>query len=280
MAAAQVLQTPELLEMILLSIPCRDLLLSQRVDRTWHSTIQGSVKLKRALFLAPTGPVVTDHGTKRLLYKTDTWQVIDATRLDEVLFRYAVDDETTEAYCLTMNPLMARLFPILGMEQKVGDIMPPLTERFKASLNHPDASWRKMLVCQPPVLFLYARDSSVAVEHRFTLDSVEPMGLGIDCYQPKGYGRTLRNKEGIKMLDIAWLYELFHCDRGVYGYVPSRVYLHDVFTWKRPREEHVTAETIAAAAKPYLWKEELTKLNVLPVHDDRAADYHSMTWQQ
>lgn len=199
-------------------------------------------------------------------------------RPDESLFRYAVDDETTEAYCLTMNPLMARLFPILGMKQKVGDIMPPLTSHIKASLNHPNASWQKMLVCQPPVLFLYARDSSVVEERRFTLDRVEPIGLGIDCFQPKGYGRTLKNKEGIKMLDIAWQYELFHV--GIYSRLPCRVYLHDVFTWERPREGHVTAETIAAEAKPYSWKEELTKLNVLPVRDDRATDFHSMTWKQ
>lgn len=63
MASAQVLQTPELLEMILLSVPCRDLLLSQRVDRMWRGTILGSLKLKRALFMVPAGPVVMPHGS-------------------------------------------------------------------------------------------------------------------------------------------------------------------------------------------------------------------------
>jgi len=53
MAAAQVLGIPELLEAILYELPMRDLLLVQRVNGRWQSTIQESKRLRRALFYEP-----------------------------------------------------------------------------------------------------------------------------------------------------------------------------------------------------------------------------------
>ena len=47
---ATVLNTPELLENILLRLDERTLLLSQRVSKTFNATINGSVKLQRKLF--------------------------------------------------------------------------------------------------------------------------------------------------------------------------------------------------------------------------------------
>ena len=51
--AHRVLNTTELLEMILLELPMRDILLSQRVDKNFETTIKHSLKLQRAVFLAP-----------------------------------------------------------------------------------------------------------------------------------------------------------------------------------------------------------------------------------
>ncbi|TKA47260.1 hypothetical protein B0A54_02738 [Friedmanniomyces endolithicus] len=51
--ARQVLQLPELLELVLLHLSQKDLLLSQRVSRSFRSTINHSIILQRALFLAP-----------------------------------------------------------------------------------------------------------------------------------------------------------------------------------------------------------------------------------
>lgn len=43
----------EILEVILLNLPMRDLLLTQRVSRGFHSVIQGSLKIRQALYLEP-----------------------------------------------------------------------------------------------------------------------------------------------------------------------------------------------------------------------------------
>ena len=53
MACAQALSVPELLELILLHLPPKDLLMSQRVDRYWQETIRNSASLQKALFLLP-----------------------------------------------------------------------------------------------------------------------------------------------------------------------------------------------------------------------------------
>ncbi|QIW95976.1 hypothetical protein AMS68_001494 [Peltaster fructicola] len=62
-------RTPELLEMILLEVPCRDVLLAQRVSRRWKLTIEGSKMLQRHLFMQPvTGGTIT-----RLGLNTQAW---------------------------------------------------------------------------------------------------------------------------------------------------------------------------------------------------------------
>lgn len=52
-AANHVMRLPELLELILLHLPQKDLLLCQRVSSSFRHTIQGSVRCQRALFFAP-----------------------------------------------------------------------------------------------------------------------------------------------------------------------------------------------------------------------------------
>lgn len=52
-AAECVLELPELLERILLSVPIRDVLLSQRVSKFWQALITNSLSLQQALFFKP-----------------------------------------------------------------------------------------------------------------------------------------------------------------------------------------------------------------------------------
>src|SRR5207253_420563 len=52
-AAAPVLEIPELLEAILFRLPIRDLLLAQRVSRQWRDIISNSLSLQQALFFRP-----------------------------------------------------------------------------------------------------------------------------------------------------------------------------------------------------------------------------------
>jgi hypothetical protein len=52
-SASRVFAIPELLEAILILLPTRDLLISQRVAKNWMTTIDGSHLLRQALFLEP-----------------------------------------------------------------------------------------------------------------------------------------------------------------------------------------------------------------------------------
>lgn len=54
--AQRVLETPELLEMILSELPPCQLLISQRVNSLWNDLISHSPKLQQLLFMRPTWP--------------------------------------------------------------------------------------------------------------------------------------------------------------------------------------------------------------------------------
>lgn len=56
MAARKVFQTVELLELILLLVPQIDVFVMQRINKTFNSTIVGSGKLRRKMFLAVKEP--------------------------------------------------------------------------------------------------------------------------------------------------------------------------------------------------------------------------------
>ncbi|KAI5360556.1 Putative F-box domain-containing protein [Septoria linicola] len=69
MAAATVFSTVELLETILANLPTKDLLLSQRVSTTFRNTIQGSIHLRRALYLSPGQPGDIDETLHSLFHE-------------------------------------------------------------------------------------------------------------------------------------------------------------------------------------------------------------------
>ena len=65
-AASRVLEIAELHEMILYELPPLDLLISQRVSRSWQNTISKSKKLQQALFFQPAeggSVVLMERGT-------------------------------------------------------------------------------------------------------------------------------------------------------------------------------------------------------------------------
>lgn len=53
-AASKVASVSELLEDILLNLPLRHLLLAQKVSKSFYLCIHNSIKIKRALYLAPS----------------------------------------------------------------------------------------------------------------------------------------------------------------------------------------------------------------------------------
>lgn len=51
--AHQVFEKPDLLTSILINLSTRDLLLSQKVCKTWKQTVSNSIKLQKALHFMP-----------------------------------------------------------------------------------------------------------------------------------------------------------------------------------------------------------------------------------
>ncbi|KAJ7187301.1 hypothetical protein C8R46DRAFT_868384, partial [Mycena filopes] len=123
MSAAQnnALSVPELLELILAQLPMRDLLVvAPRVSKTWNA-ITLTPMLQRALFL--------------------------------------LADPTASSSAPVRNPLLMEIFPPFFAAPNPGQYYGPATAdsissmpwaRAPEAFGRVDASWRRMLVVQPP----------------------------------------------------------------------------------------------------------------------------------
>ncbi|KAJ5105749.1 hypothetical protein NUU61_003096 [Penicillium alfredii] len=118
----QVWSTPELLESVLLPLDPRTLLVSaQRVCRTWTSLIRESSAIQKALFFTPVEGVSTEKAHNPLL----------AAAFPSLFHTINTDSEDEEE------------FSFEGL-----DIVQHPEKR--AVYFRPEASWRNMLVQQPP----------------------------------------------------------------------------------------------------------------------------------
>lgn len=112
--ANQVLQTTELLELVLLELPPLDVLLAQRVSTFWRNAIRGSTKLQKLLFFLPV------EGAEGLG--------------PDVSFD---------------NPMLAPIFANLAaIANHIEFEANPVPEKY----TRPEASWRLMLFYQPPTI--------------------------------------------------------------------------------------------------------------------------------
>ncbi|PYI02956.1 hypothetical protein BO78DRAFT_452877 [Aspergillus sclerotiicarbonarius CBS 121057] len=132
------LLTPDLLLLILPHLDPRTLLTSQRVCRLWAMTIQTTRSLQEALFFLP----------------------VDTTQLQPQPSLTTPNTTTTKTTRsethLTLNPLLQTTFPSFfpsstststSTPNPLNAILPTLQN--PPSLR-PEASWRRMLPCQPP----------------------------------------------------------------------------------------------------------------------------------
>ncbi|KAF2166465.1 hypothetical protein M409DRAFT_23104 [Zasmidium cellare ATCC 36951] len=131
-AAHRTFQVPELLEMIFLKASITDLLTKMpRVCKHWKATIEGSIKLQRALFFKPSADV--------LLHQDE--ESLENMSLGEV---YIQGTEDTWNYPVIANPFLFQLTNDYLISWSDASHMPKGVER-------PEASWRRMLVTQPPM---------------------------------------------------------------------------------------------------------------------------------
>ncbi|OJD40525.1 f-box domain protein [Diplodia corticola] len=141
-----VLNTPELLELVLSKLPMRDLLLAQRVCKGFNTAIASSPTLQQALFFRPlpaTAAPPPSSASVKLLHSPD-------------------DTPTTEAW--ERNPLLALAFwPWFDRstprsrfsapfwDPETFETLPLAAETTRFAFLRSEASWRRMLVTQPPV---------------------------------------------------------------------------------------------------------------------------------
>ncbi|KAF7133940.1 hypothetical protein CNMCM5793_005466 [Aspergillus hiratsukae] len=124
-----VLSTPELLEYILFYLDVQSLLTSaQRVCRSWTRLIQTSTRLQQALFLKPIPPEKCREKLRNPLLARHFWKLFPPS----------------------MNPYGVRECSYLGL---------PGSEDIRQKFFRHEASWRRMLVQQPPASLAYVKAS-------------------------------------------------------------------------------------------------------------------------
>ncbi|KAK3707069.1 hypothetical protein LTR37_012401 [Vermiconidia calcicola] len=137
--AEQLFCVTELLEQILLHAELRDILLSQRVAKSWRATVQGSARLKQALFFEPvSGP--------RLVHQWSPFGIF-AKRWCSIDTDQPVDFEPL------LDPLLDKMLREMAALRREGPFIPcgGLDVSLGQQYHYPEASWKRMLLTQPPV---------------------------------------------------------------------------------------------------------------------------------
>lgn len=158
--SAQVFNTFELLELILLNLDPRTLLLSSRVARAWNSVVTSSTPIRRALFFEPVpcgdvSYIDWRYDDKRLYdpyLDVDLGAPLRGPNRNQVPRIYmphwgrARDDQGR--FTVFVNPLLTKLFPCL---RKDGLYWGEKTPDLPFAAQRPEASWQRMLFTQPAV---------------------------------------------------------------------------------------------------------------------------------
>ncbi|KAF7185575.1 hypothetical protein HII31_13072 [Pseudocercospora fuligena] len=130
MSAIKVFDTVELLESILLELPIRDVLLAQRIAKSWQQTITGSIKLQRSLFLKPVpAPPTSRSRTKRCMRFFDL--------------------DTPCATVLQTPGSKTLLTSVLPITKSSSTTVLHLDEPIASKMDCDTSSWRRMLLTQP-----------------------------------------------------------------------------------------------------------------------------------
>ncbi|KAK5125679.1 hypothetical protein LTR85_011953 [Meristemomyces frigidus] len=151
--------TTELLEHILSYLPMKDLLLAQRASPKWRAVISQSKQLQQALFFLPREA----DGHWELLFEPCSSATSAATH--PVKLERVTQDEYEKrpgSFMYRSGSLNSMIFRHLldsGLSRLVDRAEDSACEVFefcaRLSSTQPNASWRKMLVTQPPSDELY-----------------------------------------------------------------------------------------------------------------------------
>ncbi|KAK5705545.1 hypothetical protein LTR97_002664 [Elasticomyces elasticus] len=180
-AAAAVADTAELTEMILLNLPLLDILMAQRVSRTWQQLITTSPDLQRALFFrAVDGDMLVEDPGKAVVLrcpqnrecnfrqshapggKTDVLGPVPYGRRQVV-----ISDAS-----FILNPFLSCSIPFKG------NYVPECWKTIDQRGLRGNASWRRMLLSQPPLVRVVYQDDRARHSHCWPAqDREEPLRL-------------------------------------------------------------------------------------------------------
>ncbi|KAK3638693.1 hypothetical protein LTR56_006700 [Elasticomyces elasticus] len=149
-----VLLTTELLEHILNQLPMKDLLLAQRVSPEWRDVICQSPLLQQQLFFLPRREEFVWNLT---LPDAETGSAHTLKRLSAISYRQTPEQFPDVIHAGEINEMLAQQVELYNLfrSAEAGDKMPH-RENLQLdckllTFDCPTASWRKMLLTQPPV---------------------------------------------------------------------------------------------------------------------------------
>ncbi|KAK4500209.1 hypothetical protein PRZ48_008395 [Zasmidium cellare] len=164
-AAHRTFTVPEVLEMIFLPLSIPDLLSKiPRVCKHWKARVDSSVKLQRALFFKPS---------------TDVMIKQQEEGMPGLCFELIQGSDKMWTYPIIANPFLFEISNDYLVSHADASRMPK-------GIDRPEASWRRMLVTQPPM-------DNVHVHSQWC--GCENLDLDLDCRTKA----PAQGKEGVKM---------------------------------------------------------------------------------
>ena len=151
-AGRRLVQTYELLELVLLNLPNEDVLLAQRVNKQFKSVIENSSQLQKKLFFAMDPTAGIDWRTKiNPMFALKNVQNAIPLFFDhkEKRLAYCHRDGRTRLYCRSIKATTAWLHMDLTSEIPVDNSFSPFRETAHRMRMLGKGSWRRMYLAQP-----------------------------------------------------------------------------------------------------------------------------------
>lgn len=173
----------------MLELPTQDLLLSQRVCKTWRTLISTMPRLQRALFMLPAtcGSVCYldwRHDDKGFYANggsdLDLGEPLRDPNGNRAMIPYRAHWGRTRGdsgrYRVFFNPLLAKLFPFVAGK---GIYTLALAANLPEAALRMCASWRRMLVTQPPIRLMVIESDDEDIESTGTWKSASFASNGV-----------------------------------------------------------------------------------------------------
>ncbi len=201
-AVTRPLETVEILEIILLHLPIKDLLHAQEISRFFHGVVHGSSLIQRALFFEPVA---------RAMHEQSDLAVRQRDAIRQRLLPEGPGVPAAVPKKVAVNPFLRNYLFHKHFSYPSTAVTPrDLPRNGAAPLDHNNetASWRRMLVFQP-----HANPLFITREHRPDMERNLKNGLTMDeTYkirrEDKEYPRALPYPLWFELRGVEWDWSL------------------------------------------------------------------------